>query len=173
MPFLKNLGVEFAVEIGSGSGVVITALASFLACACFATDINPEACQATAETAVLNGRKVDCVNMDLLGAFRNRLFDVLLFNPPYVVTDPCEVVGNGLNRAWAGGFHGRQVTDKVLSTLDLLLSEKGVCYMVLLKENNIQEIQRFMNENNFKSDVILERKLRGEHLYVVKFSRIL
>jgi release factor glutamine methyltransferase len=173
MEFLRRLQPKFAVEIGSGSGIVVTALTSVVNdCVYFATDVNPDACDATVETAELNGAAVSCVQMNLLSNFRDKFFDVVLFNPPYVVTDPSETVGRGLNRAWAGGLQGRQITNQVLHNLNTSLSEKGVCYMVLLKENNIDEIASLMCKNKFRTEIVIERKIRGEHLYVAKFSRI-
>ncbi|RZC32503.1 Snapin Pallidin, Methyltransf 26, and/or MTS domain containing protein [Asbolus verrucosus] len=171
--FLRSIKPKFAVEIGSGSGVVIAALEAILenSCAYFATDINPEACAATANTSLLNGACVDCVNMDLLGGFKRNLFDLILFNPPYVVTESEEIAGFGLNRAWAGGVNGREITDRLLFNLDNLLASGGVCYMVLLKQNNIQEVRSIMHKNKFNTELVVDRRHRGEHLYVVKFTR--
>lgn len=169
---LKAMEPVFAAEIGSGSGIAITALAETLKCECFATDINSDACGATAKTSELNKTRVDCLNMDLLTGFRKNLFDIILFNPPYVVTDSSEISGCGLSRAWAGGNSGREITDRVLNNLKNYLTPRGVCYMVLLKENNLEEITSLVYKDNFWTEVIKERKIRGEHLFVVKFSRI-
>ncbi|EFA06234.1 HemK methyltransferase family member 2-like Protein [Tribolium castaneum] len=109
--------------------------------------------------------------MDLLFNFRENLFDVILFNPPYVVTDSAEIRGCGLSRAWAGGCTGREITDQVLCNLQNFLTPKGVCYMVILKENNIDEITSLVRKNNFRSEVIKDRKIRGEHLFILKFSK--
>lgn len=170
---LYSLKPTVAVEIGSGSGVVITALANIFGTSCiyFATDINPDACLATKSTASLNKNTVQCLNMDLLGSFKENLFDVILFNPPYVVTEEKELYGNGINCSWAGGNKGRNVIDRVLLQLPKLLSEKGVLYMVLLKENNPQEICEILKKMNFNSKIILERKILGEYLYIYKFVR--
>lgn len=48
------------LEIGSGSGVVISAIAGFFrdATFCIAVDINPNACILTADTAKMNGVNV-------------------------------------------------------------------------------------------------------------------
>lgn len=173
--FLKSLKPEIIVEIGTGSGIIISAIASFMQSNCmyYATDVNIQACRASLHTSKLNFVNVECLNMNLLSNFKNKLFDVIVFNPPYVVTDPSEMEGNGLNRAWAGGRDGRQIADEVLKNLNNLLTEKGVCYMVILKENKPQEIKDDMFKYGFDCVVVAERKVPGEHLFVLKFSRIL
>ncbi|KAJ8931247.1 hypothetical protein NQ314_015866 [Rhamnusium bicolor] len=172
--FLLNLKPKIAVEIGSGSGIVITGLAFILqkSCLYFSTDINYQACLATKNSASLNNVSVECSNMDLLTGFNHNMFDIILFNPPYVVTDSEEISGNGLNCAWAGGVNGREIIDKLLCNISELLTSKGVCYMVLLKENKPEEVVNVMSRFNFNSEIVLQRKIPGEHLYIYKFFRI-
>lgn len=171
---LKKLQPRIVAEIGSGSGVIISALYQLFqtSCSYFATDINQQCCSATKLTSALNNTHVECITMDLLTNFRENIFDVILFNPPYVVTEPCELSGKGLNRSWAGGCDGMEITNELLQALPNLLSEKGVCYIVLLKENKPPEIVKYMDVLGFKSQMVMQRKIPGEHLFVYKFSRL-
>lgn len=172
--FLRSLKPLNVAEIGSGSGIIITAVATIFdnSCAFYATDINPEATKATSNTSFLNNTSVECLNMDLLRGFRNNAFDVIMFNPPYVVTESEEMTGSGINRAWAGGENGREITDEVLRNLQNWLTENGVCYMVILKENNIKDIKEIAGKFGFDCVVVKERKIVGEHLFVLKFFRL-
>lgn len=171
--FLQSLKPTFCVEIGCGSGVLSSALANILGNVTFATDINFNACQATVKTSKLNQQCVEVCTMDLLSQFRSNLFDIILFNPPYVPTIDSEINegGFGIHRAWAGGLRGRNVTDRLLNNLRNLLSDSGVLYLLLLKENEVNSVQDLMRKTGFQSTVVLERKIVGEHLYVVKFFR--
>lgn len=161
-----------ACEVGSGSGVLITALATILGTSCtyFSTDVNLSACQATRNTAILNQVQIESVRMNLLDMFKHQ-FDLILFNPPYVVTDENEVCGHGLNRAYAGGGSGRTIIDRFLKQLPKVLSPKGVCYLLLLKENRVDEVQKVLHNKGMHTEVVLSRRVPGEFLYVIKITR--
>jgi release factor glutamine methyltransferase len=52
-----------------------------------------------------------------------------------------------------------------------LLSQCGVFYLVVISENCPDDIKCLMNELGFDMHVVKERKIRGEHLLVLKFIR--
>ncbi|MGH0144592.1 UNVERIFIED_CONTAM: hypothetical protein FKN15_036233 [Acipenser sinensis] len=131
------------------------------------TDINPLAAACTTETARCNEVSVQPVITDLVSALLPRLLekvDILLFNPPYVVTPseevsallprllekvdillfnppyvvtPSEEVGScGIEASWAGGRRGREVMDRLFPLVPQLLSNQGLFYLVTVQENN-------------------------------------
>ncbi|KAH8267466.1 hypothetical protein KR018_005995 [Drosophila ironensis] len=180
LAYLDELQPRVCLEIGSGSGVIITALAKKLenSAFCLATDINARACDATRRTALRNESRVHPVRCNLADAVRPRSVDVLLFNPPYVVTSDEELrsqkfdaTERDLVYSWAGGRDGRRITDILLSKLDNILSPKGVLYLLLLKENKPEEIVEWLEGNHFKAVKFLERRIPGEHLYILKVTR--
>ncbi|KAK3088730.1 hypothetical protein FSP39_023073 [Pinctada imbricata] len=132
---------NICLEVGCGSGVCITFLAKMLgqqAAVYWCTDINPHAVCLAKKTAQQNGIVLEAVQTDLMQCFEARLageIDVLLFNPPYVVTPSEEVGGNGIEASWAGGLHGREVIDRFLPIVPKFLSKSGVLYLVVVKEN--------------------------------------
>ncbi|KAJ7529004.1 hypothetical protein O6H91_15G029700 [Diphasiastrum complanatum] len=90
---LLELQPKLRVEVGSGSGYVITSLALLLkgldSVHFLATDINQTAAETTSRTLNNHAVKADVVVTDLLSGLENRFrgcVDVLLFNPPYVPT---------------------------------------------------------------------------------------
>lgn len=174
---LKLRQPAICLEIGTGSGVVINALAMALKKHCssyfLGIDINPYACKVTEKTSTINNVNVEVVQMDLLQSIHAKhIFDVIIFNPPYVVTDPLEVLDDKLiSKAWAGGNKGRQVMDRLFPLIPALLSGTGLFYLLVIKENEPHNIIRVFEDLNMIGSVIAERKIRGEHLFVLRFHK--
>lgn len=68
-------------------------------------------------------------------------------------------------------FYVRQVMDRLFPKVPNLLSHHGVLYVVVIAENCPEDIHHIMNELGFDMHVVKERKVRGEHLLVLKFTR--
>ncbi|XP_067667864.1 methyltransferase N6AMT1-like [Haliotis asinina] len=175
--FLAKLRPTVCLEIGSGSGVCITFLARMLGSSSvyMSTDINVKAACITRETACRNSVIVEPVVTDLVNCLSSRLtgcIDVLLFNPPYVVTPSQEVGSTGIEASWAGGIRGREVTDRLFPMVSSIMSPEGVFYLVIIKENNQDEIEDIMKKNGFQMVVVKSRRSGPEFLSVLKFTRL-
>ncbi|KAJ3290890.1 HemK methyltransferase member 2, partial [Borealophlyctis nickersoniae] len=100
---------------------------------------------------------LDVIRTSFSHSLTPRLFsavDVLLFNPPYVLTPSEEVGSSTIEAAWAGGIDGREVIDQALPIVNDLLSSSGVFYMVTIRENKPDEIMAYMAKMyGFKSKV--------------------
>ena len=42
-----------------------------------------------------------------------------------------------IEASWAGGARGREVMDRIFPVVSTLLSDKGVFYLVIVKENDV------------------------------------
>uniref|UniRef100_F6YDD7 Methyltransferase HEMK2 n=2 Tax=Equus TaxID=9789 RepID=F6YDD7_HORSE len=192
-------GVEICLEVGSGSGVVSAFLASMIGpqALYMCTDINPEAAACTLETARCNSVHIQPVITDLVKGLLPRLkgnVDLLVFNPPYVVTPPEEVGSHGIEAAWAGGRNGREVMDRFFPLVPDLLSPRGLFYLVTIKENNPafmpltvllyipefirsfivklhEEILKTMKTKGLQGTTALSRQAGQELLSILKFTR--
>lgn len=191
LPFLHSKKPLITVELGSGSGIAITALAKYLnfqSHGFFAVDINKFACNATQRTASANEVNVEIINMDLLTGFKQNSVDLLIFNPPYVPTDcdtrndipeqakfyDCDAEKDFkgdekmLIKSWAGGKDGCEIINRLLENLKNILTPQGIFYLLLIKENKPERIRKRLRELGFDSVQIIDRKIRGEHLLVLK-----
>nr|XP_022334318.1 hemK methyltransferase family member 2-like isoform X2 [Crassostrea virginica] len=174
---INQLRPSTCLEVGCGSGICITFLATMLKSfpsLYLCTDINQRAAEIAQQTGQANDVHIQPVVTDLVGGLEERLegqVDILLFNPPYVVTPESEVGSRGLEAAWAGGERGRQVTDRLLPKVPDLLSPKGMFYLVVIKENNPEEIQQMMKTMGFEMETVLTRRTGPELLSILRFQR--
>ena len=173
LTYLTKLEPLLALEIGSGSGVVITFLAKHLKTNSFylAVDVNKNACLASKETSIENSIDLNIIQADLLLSFKPNSLDVILFNAPYVPSEENEIDSNNISSSWAGGLNGRQVMNRLFPLIPKILTQNGVFYLVCIKPNKIKEIENIFFEFNFKMEIVLTRKTLIENLFVLKFHR--
>ncbi|XP_077411192.1 methyltransferase N6AMT1 isoform X2 [Vanacampus margaritifer] len=173
---LQQMRPCVCVEVGSGSGVVSAFLASLLGPSAiyFCTDVNPAAALCTHKTASRNHVALEPIVTDLVESLLPRLggqVDVLVFNPPYVVTPSCEVGSTGIEAAWAGGRRGREVTDRFLPLVSQLLSSQGLFYLVIIAENNPEEIIQILSGYGLQGKPHLSTRAGNERLTVLRFHK--
>ncbi|XP_061841197.1 methyltransferase N6AMT1 [Nerophis lumbriciformis] len=173
---LQRMRPCVCVEVGSGSGVVSAFLASVLgpSSVYFCTDVNGTAAQCSAKTASCNNVCLQPVITDLVECFLPRLsgqVDVLLFNPPYVVTSSSEEGSTGIEAAWAGGRRGREVIDRFLPVVSQMLSSQGLFYLVTIAENDPEEIIQLLSGYGLHGYPHLSTRAGNERLSVLRFHK--
>ena len=124
----RSMGLYSWINLKHSTTIATTIIITVL----LTTDVNTRAAEATQRTAQCNqvGWKSfgwlldDCgkvpwletVITDFTTGMRLRhSVDILLFNPPYVVTPSEEVGSHSIEAAWAGGVDGREVVDRMLA----------------------------------------------------------
>lgn len=180
-------------ELGVGSGVVTTFLMMHNIPHCkamyWALDINPWALKATIKAVQINHcdiSRLTTVNSDLFTAMRPNTVDLLIFNPPYV---PAERVPNvpkhleptpenrfdgdqWLDLALMGGEDGMVVTQRVLDSMDTILSPTGVAYILFCARNKPKRvIELMMQTGMWIVDLVMDRKAGWEILSVYRFQK--
>ncbi|XP_015757611.1 PREDICTED: hemK methyltransferase family member 2-like [Acropora digitifera] len=174
--FLKERRPLLCVEVGSGSGALITFLATILGpfSHYIATDINPVAAKCSSQTARHNGFTICCVVTDLVECLIPQILgkvDVLIFNPPYVVTPSEEVGSHNIEASWAGGKDGREVMDRLFTLVNPLLSKSGCFYLVTVAENKPDDIIKLLKAYGLLGEIVLMRKAGRERLSILRFVK--
>lgn len=109
------------LEVGTGSGVIAEEIAKRGASFVLATDIDFEAAVSA------KSRGLEVVVADLLSELNEKaLFDLVLFNPPYLPSSP-----ESDSLAWTGGVGGWELSFKFLAQAKKHLRPGGRMLMVL------------------------------------------
>lgn len=144
---------DSVLEIGTGTGIVAM-YASKITDDITVTDINFDA----VELADYNFRQNNIENIEVLFGnlfepVKNRKFDVILFNTPYLPTENGDVIDDNLNYAFDGGLNGRKVIDKFLDEVKDHLNDGGKVQIIQSSLSNNDETLRRLDELGFISEI--------------------
>ena len=121
---------QSVLEIGTGSGIVAM-YASKLTDEITVTDINFDACRLAEKNFRENGiENIEILFGNMFEPVKNRKFDVILFNTPYLPTEEGDVIDSNLNYAFDGGLDGRKVIDLFLNEVGNHLNDGGIVQMI-------------------------------------------
>ncbi|MCU0859532.1 MAG: methyltransferase [Thermoplasmata archaeon] len=153
------------LEMGAGSGFVALHAAKAGAVVT-AADINPHAVDCVRRNALRNDLKVEVVRSDL---FENvpGLFDVIVFNPPYLPDE--ERTTSWVEHAWSGGREGSEVAVKFLEEAWKHLAPKGTVYMILSSVGGIMTVLR-ASKPHYVAGLIEEKKMFFESVFAYRFT---
>ncbi len=161
--FAENLDVQegdVVLDVGTGCGI-LGILAAQKAKSVLAVDINPFAVRCAKQNSLLNHLrgKMDFMQTDLLTALaENALFDLILFNAPYLPSEEHEVE-TWIGRAWAGGATGRKVVDRFIPQAARHLKSSGRVLMLQSTLTNVELTLSTFEDCSLKASVKAERKL--------------
>ncbi|MDO5848602.1 MAG: class I SAM-dependent methyltransferase [Methanobrevibacter sp.] len=152
----ENLAIkpgDSVLEIGTGTGIVAM-YASKITDKITVTDINLDA----VTLAEKNFKKNNIENIEILFGnlfepVKNRKFDVILFNTPYLPTENGDVIDDNLNYAFDGGLNGRKVIDNFLNEVKNHLNEKGTVQIIQSSLSNNEETLKRLDELGFVSEI--------------------
>lgn len=155
------------LEIGTGSGFVSAVLlANLKEIRLVATEINPHA----SRCAKMNG--VEVIRTDLFRGIKSKnpetLFDLILFNPPYLPTSEEEKVPGWLNYAFDGGISGRDTLERFLDEVRDYLKPGGEILVLISSITGLDAVKEKIETLGFAVEVVARKKVSFEELIVVK-----
>ncbi|WP_407416282.1 HemK2/MTQ2 family protein methyltransferase [Methanobrevibacter sp.] len=152
----ENLEIESGksvLEIGTGSGIVAM-YASKLTDEVTATDINFDAIQlAESNFKANNIDNIELLFGNLFEPVKDRKFDVILFNTPYLPTEEGEVIDDNLNYAFDGGLNGRKVIDLFLNEVKNHLNDGGIVQIIQSSLSDNDETLNMLDELGFIAEI--------------------
>ena len=120
------------------------------------------------------GDSFTAIFCDLLGPLESHLdgkVDLLLFNPPYVLTPSEEVERGGVAAAWAGGIDGREVTDQLLPKVFDVLAPGGTFMLILLEQNKPREVVAILEGYGLECEIVKSTSADEERLHVLRVRK--
>jgi release factor glutamine methyltransferase len=150
---------DLALEIGCGSGFVSRELSPKVG-RLIATDINPHAIRAA------KARGIEVIRADLFRGIKGK-FDLILFNPPYLPTQPEEKTGQWIDYALDGGESGRETVDRFLKDLAGHLRPGGRALLLISSLTGHTQVQETAISAGLTAETVAGERCFFEQLHVL------
>ncbi|WP_409200184.1 HemK2/MTQ2 family protein methyltransferase [Methanobrevibacter sp. DSM 116169] len=158
---------DTVLEIGTGSGIVAM-YASKLTDKVAVTDINYNAIELAEENFKINGiENIEVLYGDLFEPVKNRKFDVILFNTPYLPTSDDEILDDDLNYAFDGGIDGRKVIDLFLNEVKNHLNDKGKVQLIQSSLSDSEKTLDKLDSLGFVSEIAKSERFFFEEIVLI------
>ncbi len=163
---------QSVLEIGTGSGLV-SMYASLLTDDVTATDINYNALELAEKNFRLNN--INTIRLefgDLFEPVKDKKFDVILFNTPYLPTDSDDIIDDDLNYAFDGGLNGRKVIDRFINEVSNHLNDKGIVQIIQSSLSDNDRTLDMFDRNGFVAEIAESEKFFFEEIVLINAYKI-
>ena len=163
---------QSVLEIGTGSGLV-SMYASLLTDDVTATDINYNALELAEKNFKLNN--INTIKLefgDLFEPVKDKKFDVILFNTPYLPTDSEDIINDDLNYAFDGGLDGRKVIDRFINQVSNHLNDKGIVQIIQSSLSDNDRTLDMFDRNGFVAEIAESEKFFFEEIVLINAYKI-
>jgi len=164
-------GIRF-FEIGTGCGIISLYCAS-IGADVTCSDINPIAVELVKKNFQQN------INL-IKGSFEVRLgdlfsvlnfgdvFDVIVFNPPYLPTNPNDLIGDSgwFDKSVDGGLDGLKQTERFIIDVEKFLKNDGCVYFTFSSLSNREKLEKIISELCFIKSIVASKKFNDEQIDV-------
>jgi len=153
------------LEVGTGSGWVAEQITDESDARVVGSDLNPHACRQARE------RGVETVRADLVAPFAAESFGAVLFNPPYLPTEPDNEWDDWMEHALSGGADGRRLIVPFLDDVGRVLTADGVVYLLVSSLTGYETVVDLAENAGFETTEIAQESYPFEVLSVLRLAR--
>jgi len=149
------------LDVGTGSGFIASHVADETGASVLGSDLNPHACRQARAAGI------PVVRADQLTPFRDGAFDVVVFNPPYLPTDPDKEWDDWMEAALSGGQDGREVIEPFLADLRRVLAPDGDAFVLVSSVTGVDAVRDIARSNGLTTMEAADESHSYERLVVL------
>jgi release factor glutamine methyltransferase len=167
--YVRKYSKGIVLDIGTGSGIqAITAANNKKVNSVLATDIQDSIIRLNKKN--IKNKKIKFLKSDLFNDIKNKKFDTIIFNPPYL---PNELKVKDLTLE--GGKKGYEVVERFLNEVNNFLKSDGIILIVFSSLTKKEKVDEFIKNNLLESKLLEKQHYFFEDLYVylIKKSALL
>lgn len=163
--YVKKFAFGSVLDVGTGSGVQAVAAAKKKNVRnAIAVDVDRKTIEYCKKN--MKDRKIEFRVSDLFSKIKDKKFDTIVFNPPYLPA--MEGEEKNVAKQVAGGKHGYEILERFFSEVGKYLKDKGAVLVVFSSLTNKNRVDEVIERNGFAFVLLEEEKLFFERLYCYK-----
>jgi len=164
--FCKNKSV---LDIGSGSGILTETAIEAKAKSVLTTDINSESISLL-KNKFRHNKNVSIISSNLFSKIpKNKKFDIIVFNPPYLPLDKKEPQESRV--ATTGGKQGDEIILSFLKQAPSYLNKSGFILLLTSSLTPMNKINSLLKSLKLKKNLLSSKKIFFETLFVWKIEK--
>ena len=162
---VKKYAFGSVLDMGTGSGIqAIAASKNKKVNSVLALDIQKEVIEHCKNS--IKDKKITLMVSDLFDSVKNKKFDTIIFNPPYL---PNELKVKDLTLE--GGKKGYEVLERFLNGVNKYLKPNGTVLIIFSSLTKRNKVDKFIKNNLLESELLEKQKYFFEELYVYKIVK--
>jgi release factor glutamine methyltransferase len=161
--YVKKFAKGHVLDIGTGSGIQAKA-AALKADSVIAIDINQKAIDYCKEH--IKAKNIEFIHSDLFSAIHEGTYDFIIFNAPYLPSDPRDP-----DLALDGGKEGYEIIERFLSQVKKYLDYEGIILLIFSSKTNKEKVDVLIKNNNFQFELLEKIHIFFEDIYCYKITR--
>jgi len=159
----KRVKGKSFLDMGSANGIQSVTALKVGAKSVLALDIQTDV------IPILNKKKIPAIKSNLFSNIKNKRFDIIAFNPPYLPEDNRE--DNESKITTTGGKKGDEIILRFLKQAENHLNKNGIILLVISSLTPQHRIDTLLQKLRLKKKKLSEKKLFMEKLEVWEITR--
>ena len=164
--YFSNQKIDI-IDLGTGSGCIAIALKKELDCTIDALDISKKALELAQKNAENNNAQINFINDDMT-TYKNKQYDVIISNPPYIMEDEeiMDVVKNNEpHLALYAKDNGLYFYKKIIDNIPFITKDKYlICFEIGQSQAN--DIIKYAKEHLNNINITKEKDYRGKDRFI-------
>ncbi|MCX6710164.1 MAG: methyltransferase [Candidatus Woesearchaeota archaeon] len=163
---IRKLSKGAVLDMGTGSGILaLEASKSKRAGKVYAVDLNRKAIAFALKNS--KGKRIEFLYSDLFSCFKKKkiLFDLIIFNPPYLPEDENEQ-DDLLKKALCGGKKGFETIERFMVEAGDYLKNSGKILLLFSSLTGKEKVEEIISDNLFVFRKIDEQSFDFESIFV-------
>ena len=158
--YVKKFAFGNVLDMGTGSGIqAITAAKKKSVKSVVAADIQEEVIENNKNN--IKNKKIKFIVSDLFSNIKNKKFDTIIFNPPYLPED-----AQLKDLTIDGGKKGYEVIERFLNDANNYLKKDGVILIIFSSLTRKAKVDEFIENNLLEHKELDKRHIFFEDLYI-------